>query len=104
MRIKLDHLNTEMQKSKKDDIIYQRDAEYKQRIKQQREGRNTREGTLLLGDYVLVKQPKKSKYSTPYEPIFYIVCNIQGSRITARRVKDSRIVCRDANQFKLVNE
>ena len=58
MKNKLDHLNPEMQKSEKDDIINQRDAENKQRIKQQREGRNTREGILLLGDYVLVKQPK----------------------------------------------
>ena len=61
VRIKLDHFNPEMQKSEKDDIINQIDAEYKQRMKQQREGRNTREGTLLLGDYVLVKQPKKKQ-------------------------------------------
>ena len=43
VRIKLDHLNPETHKSEKDDIINQRDAEYKQRMKQQREGRNTRE-------------------------------------------------------------
>ena len=57
-RIKLDYMDPEMQKSKKDNNINQRGANYKQRMKQQREGRNTREGRLLLGDYVLVKQPK----------------------------------------------
>ena len=35
--------------------------------------------------------------------MFYIVFTIQGSRITARRATDGRIVCRDASQFKLVN-
>ena len=46
-----------MQASEKNDIK-QKDAEYKQRIKQHKEGTNTREGRLLLGDYVLVKQLK----------------------------------------------
>lgn len=84
VRIKFDYINPETQQSEKDDIITQRDAEYKQRMKQQREGRNTRERTLFLGDYILVKQPKKNKYSTPYEPVVYIVYDIQGSRIKAR--------------------
>ena len=72
-------------------------------MKQQRDGRKTRENRLLLGDYVLVKQPKKNKWSTPYEPVLYVVYSIQGSRITARRVTDGRTVCRDASQFKLAN-
>ena len=72
-------------------------------MKQQREGRKTRENNLLLGDYVLVKQPRKNKWSTPYEPVFYAVCSIRGSQKTARRVTDGRTVCRDASQFKLAN-
>ena len=72
-------------------------------MKQQREGRKTRENNLLLGDYVLVKQPRQNKWSTPYEPVFYVVCNIRGSQITARRVTDGRTVCRDASRFKLAN-
>ena len=35
--------------------------------------------------------------------MFYVVCNIHGSQITARRVTDGRTVCRDASQFKLAN-
>lgn len=46
---------------------------------------------------------KKNKWSTPYEPVFYVVCSIRGSQITARRVTDGRTVCRDASQFKLAN-
>ena len=89
VRIKLDYIDPETKKSEKDDTIDQRDSEYKQKMKQQREGRKTREGRLLQGDYVLVTQPKKNKWSTPYEPVFYIVYSIQGSRITARRAASS---------------
>ena len=85
--------------------IDRRDAEYKQKMKQQRKGRKTKENNLLLGDYVLVKHivTRKNKWSTPYEPVFYVVCSIRGSQITARRVTDGRTVCRDASQFKLAN-
>jgi len=62
-------------------------------MKQQREGRKTREK----------KQPRKNKWSTPYEPVFYVVCSIRGSQVTARRVTDGRTVCRDASQFKLAS-
>ena len=84
VRIKLDHVEPHTQKSEKDDSINRRDEEYKQQMKQRREGRQTRGGRLLLGDYVLVKQPKKNKWSTPYEPMFYIVYDIRGSQITTR--------------------
>ena len=52
---------------------------------------------------MLVKQPRKNKWSTPFEPVFYVVCSIRGSQVTARRVTDGRTVCRDASQFKLAN-
>ena len=103
VRTRLDHINPETQVSEGDCSINQKDSEYKQRMKQQREGRHTRETKLLLGDYVLVRQTKKNKWSTPYEPVLYTVSQIQGSRITARRITDRRTVCRDASQYKLVN-
>ena len=52
---------------------------------------------------MLVKQPGNNKWSTPFEHVFYVVCSIRGSQVTARRVTDGRKVCRDASQFKLVN-
>ena len=89
-RMKLEHIEPEPQRNEKDDTTDRRDAEYKQKMKQQREGRKTRENNLLLADYVLVKQPRKNKWRTPYEPVFYVVCSIRGSQITARRVTDGQ--------------
>ena len=103
VRTKSDYTEPERPKNAKDDITDQRDAEYRQKTKQQREGRKTRENNLLLGDNVFLKQPRKNKWSTPHEPVFYVVCFIRGSQITARRVRDGRTVCPDASQFKLTN-
>ena len=79
VRTKLDYIDPEPQKSEKDDILDRKDTEYKQKMKRQREERKTKENRLILGDYVLVKQPKKGKWSTLYEPVLYVVYNIQGS-------------------------
>ena len=84
VRTKLDYIEPDPQSNEKDDIIDRRDAEYKQKMKQQRERRKTRESNLLLGDYVLVMQPRKNKWSTPCEPVLYVVCSIHASQITAR--------------------
>ena len=46
---------------------------------------------------------KKNKYSTAFEPAFYIVYRIDGSSIAARRVTDGREVYRDASMIKLMN-
>ena len=97
VRMKLDYIEPKPQRDEKDDIIDCRDAEYKQKMKQQREGRKTRENNLL------VKQPRKNEWSTRNEPVFYVVCSIRGSQVTARRVTDGRTVWRDASQFKLAN-
>ena len=49
-RMKLNHIKPEPQRNEKDGITDCRDAEYKQKIKQQREGTKTRENNLLRGD------------------------------------------------------
>ena len=49
-RMKLDYIEAEPQRNEKDGITDCRDAEYKQKIKQQREGTKTRENNLLRGD------------------------------------------------------
>ena len=59
--MKLDYIEPEPHRNEKDDIIDPRDAEYKQKMKQQRVGRKARENNLLLAGYVLVKQPRKNK-------------------------------------------
>ena len=72
----------------------------------ERERRQAQDGKLLLGDhdYVAVKQPKENKWSTPYEPVFYIVYNTQDSQVTPsanQRLKDNLPRCKSLQ--KLVN-
>ena len=61
IRTKLDHIQPKVQRSEKDDTKDEREAMYKQKMKENREGRNTGQGRLLLVDYVLVKQEKRNK-------------------------------------------
>ena len=103
IRTKLDYIAPNQQTSEEDERMNKNDAKYKEKMKTQRENKRTKEKRLLLGDYVLVEQEKKNKWSTVYEPIFYTVYDIQGSKITARRTTDGRTICRDASYFKLIN-
>ena len=76
----------------KSEIINQHDREYEIKVKSNAENRNTRPHDIMLEDYVLLKQMKNNKYSTAFEPAFYIVYRIDGSSIAARRVTDGREV------------
>ena len=85
------------------DHMEEHDKKYKVKIKDRAEKCNVKEHTFIMGDYVLLKQSKKNKWSTAYEPAFYIVVGVHGSSIKARRVMDGREVTRDASKFKLAN-
>jgi hypothetical protein len=41
---------------------------------------------LKAGDAVLVKRENKCKGQTPYEPYVYVVTEIKGSQINAKRI------------------
>ena len=86
-----------------DEEVETRDAEYKKQLKKNKENRNTREHNFIVGDYVLLKQAKRNKWTPAYEPHFYQIYKIEGSTIKARRVDDGKEVCRDASKFKLAN-
>lgn len=103
IRMRFDYIEPNKKKSEEDEQMNKNDARYKEKMKVQRENSRTKEKKLLLGDYVLIRQEKKNKWSTPCEPIFYTVCDIQRSKITARRTTDGRTVSQDASYFKLVN-
>ena len=103
IRTKLDYKAPEAQTNEMEMKINTRDAEYKRKMKEKKENRNFRENQFILGDYVLVKQSKRNKWSTAYEPTFYNVTRIDGSKIKARRVTDGRIISQDASHFKLAN-
>ena len=71
-------------------------------MKQNKEDRNTGQGRLLLGDYVLVTKRKETNgapYTIPYLTID--AHEINESRITTRRATDERTICRDISHFKL---
>jgi len=101
IRTKLETLNPTETPSKEE--INQRDKDYKEKIKTQRENRNTRPHNIIKGDCVLVEQNKRNKWSLPYEPSFYTVTEVNGSAVTARRLSDGRTITRDGSKFKIAN-
>ena len=103
VRNKLDYIETKPTISEADKMINKKDKQFKERAGQQSTNRNTREHNYVVGDYVLLKQMKRHKWSSAYEPSFYIIFKIQGSSIGARRLSDGRTIYRDASYFKLAN-
>ena len=78
VRIKLDYQTGESNKERaRDTAINRRDAEYKEKIKQNARNRNTKEHNLITGDHVLLKRRKTNKWSTAFEPAFYIVTRVR---------------------------
>ena len=63
--------------------------------------RHARESQIKKGDKVLLKQNKRDKLSTPYDPKPYEVINIKGSMITAQR--DGQTVTRNSSFFKPID-
>ena len=62
-----------------------------------------KEHKFALKDCVLLKQKKINKWTTAFEPAFYIISNIKRSSITIKRIKDGRELRRDASQLKPAN-
>ena len=75
----------------------------KKKIKVNAQNKNTKEHNFITGDHVLLKRRKTNKWSTAFEPAFYIVTQVDSSSIVARRITDGRNVYRDSSQFKLAN-
>ena len=48
-------------------MINKKDKQFKERTGQQSTNRNTREHNFVVGDYVLLKQMKRHKWSSAYE-------------------------------------
>ena len=84
IRTKLATLTSAETPSKEE--INKHDQEYKEKIKARRENRNTRPHNIIKGDCVLVEQTRQTKWSLPYQPNFYIVTEVNGSSIKARRI------------------
>ena len=100
---KLDHQVRESSENARDTAINKRDERYKGKTKKNAENRNTTEHNFSVGDRVLIKQKKRSKWSTTYEPAFYTVARTNRSRIAARRITDGQELYGDASQCKIAN-
>lgn len=87
---KLDHKENNNDKMNDEKmIINKRDQEYKEKLEQNSENRNTKAHNLIIGDYVLLKQKKRNKWSTAYKrATFYRVYRNEESSISARHVAD----------------
>ncbi|MEW8544356.1 MAG: hypothetical protein AB2693_12550 [Candidatus Thiodiazotropha sp.] len=104
IRTKLDYTKRESGiKCSREEELNRRDREYKMKIKENAENKNTKSHSFAVGDFVLVKQDKTNKWTPPYEPIPYIVYKVRGSSVWARRTTDGREVCRDSTFFKYTN-
>ena len=87
VRTKLDWRGKETDLRNPRDKEY-RDKEYKDKMARKLANRNVKEHNFAIGDHVLLKQSKRNKWSTAYEPAFYVVTRVDGSSIASRRIKD----------------
>ena len=87
--------------STKDQLIDNHDNQYKERMRKYQ--RNAKEHEFKLGNYFLLKQQKSNKWTTAFEPTFYVVTGIQGSSVHIRCIQDGRELRRDTSKLKLAN-
>ena len=62
--------------------------------------RNTVNHNISTGDIVLVRQRRRNKFGTSFEPIPYIVERVKGAMITAKRTTDQRRITRNSSHYK----
>ena len=104
VRTKLEpHPKPQADRQEREEEMNKRDKKYKEKIRKYTENKNTKEHNYVVGDYVLLKQTKRNKWTTAYEPAFYVIYRVEGSTIAARRVTDGREIRRDSSYFKLAN-
>ena len=80
-------------------IVRKRDDEAKAKMKTYADNRNkAKESKLEIGDIVLVRQEKKNKMSSFFDPIPFRVVEVKGSMITAAR--RDKTITRNSSFFK----
>ena len=99
IRTKLEHFPSST--PTQDQEVRGNDRKYKERIKQYHDKRHrATELHLEIGQAVIVKRDKKRKAETPYEPHIYVVTQVKGSTIIAKRLTDGKRICRDKSKFR----
>ena len=80
--------------------IAKRDAMQKQKMKISADKANAQERNITPGDIVLMRQPKRNKFNTPYNLKPFVVEEKKGSIVTVRN--ESQTVTRNSSQFKVI--
>ena len=79
----------------------ERDAEQKSKIKVYADSKlGTKPSDIKPGDTVLVRQPKKNKLSTPFDPEPLVVEEKKGSMVTAS--DGFKSITRNSSMFKII--
>ena len=79
-----------------------RDANYKAKYRDS--GGCAVKNSFSVGDFVLLRQSKRNKLSTPFEPALYSVVEVKGMQVTIQRATDGRRITRHADHLKNVNQ
>ena len=66
--------------------------------------RHAKPCSLSVGDRVLVKQPRKNKLSSPFNPYPYRIIAQKGSMFTAKKSETDHEITRNESQFKSIPE
>lgn len=79
-----------------------KDTEAKQKMKEQADKRvRAQQSSIATGDKVLVRQKKRNKFSTRFDPSPYVVVDVKGTMVTA--VRDEKYITRNVSQFKRID-
>ena len=99
VRTRLEHVPTD--RPAQDVDVRENDGKFKAKTKKYHNKRHrATTHKLAVGQAILVKRDKKRKAQTPYEPHIYIITEIKGSTLTARRIGDGHTICKDASRVK----
>ena len=90
-----------VQDSKKDAAVRLKDERAKSKMKQYADQRRVKDTEIHIGDTVLLRQKKHTKFSTKFDPRPFQVTHKKGTMITA--VRSGKYVTRNASLFKKVN-
>ena len=86
----------------KDQILRQKDDQAKKKMKQYADmKRKAKDSTIQVGDTVLVRQRKDSKFTSKFDPRPFKVVRKKGTMVTANR--NGKFITRNTSMFKKVH-
>ena len=84
-----------------DSLVRDKDTQAKKKMKERADKRSRScQPNIQIGDTVLVRQKKKDKFTTKFDPAPYKVIEVKGSMVTATR--NERDITRNVSHFKRI--